>query len=96
MTLLLFGDLPKRDRSLAIEEIDETAFRRRLIESGAFILQIVDRKDYPRNYAPARSPQSNLTPTSANWLFPNADAVHIAQHLCHAVTLRSTDSSKDL
>ena len=41
-----FDDLPKRDRNHTIEEIAETAFRRRLVESGVFILQGVDRKDY--------------------------------------------------
>ena len=41
-----FDDLPKRDRNHTIEEMAETAFRRRLVESGVFILQGVDRKDY--------------------------------------------------
>lgn len=45
-----FDDLPKRDRNHAIEEMAETAFRRRLVESGAFILQGVDRKDYGSDY----------------------------------------------
>lgn len=41
-----FDDLPKRDRNHTVEEVAETAFRNRLVESGAFILQSVDRKDY--------------------------------------------------
>lgn len=41
-----FDDLRKRDRSHAIEEKAETAFRRRLVESRALNLQGVDRKDY--------------------------------------------------
>ncbi|WP_277872329.1 hypothetical protein [Sphingomonas suaedae] len=40
-----FDELPKRDRRHAIEEMAETAFRRRLVESCAFILRGVDRKD---------------------------------------------------
>ncbi len=39
-------DLPKRDRNHASEEKAETAFQGRLTESGRFILQRADRKDY--------------------------------------------------
>ncbi len=41
-----FDDLPKRDRNHVIEEEATTASQKRLLESGAFILQSVDRKDY--------------------------------------------------
>jgi hypothetical protein len=39
-------DLPKRDPNHLIEEKAETAFQGRLTESGRFILQRVDRKEY--------------------------------------------------
>ena len=39
-------DLPKRDPNHVIEEKAETAFHGRLTESGRFILQRADRKDY--------------------------------------------------
>ncbi len=39
-------DLPKRDPNHVIEEKAETAFQGRLTESGRFILQRADRKDY--------------------------------------------------
>lgn len=39
-------DLPKRDGNQVIEELAITAFQRRLLESGAFVLQSADRKDY--------------------------------------------------
>ncbi len=41
-----FDELPKRDRNHEIDEIATAAFRRRLVESGAFVLQSVDQKDY--------------------------------------------------
>lgn len=41
-----FDELPKRDRNHTVEEMAETAFRCRLDESGCFVLQSVDRKDY--------------------------------------------------
>lgn len=41
-----FDDLPKRGRNHAIEEKAEAAFKARLSESGVFILQGADRKDY--------------------------------------------------
>jgi tetratricopeptide (TPR) repeat protein len=41
-----FDDLPRRDRSHAIEEETIIAFQARLSESHVFILQGVDRKDY--------------------------------------------------
>lgn len=41
-----FDDLPKRDRNHVLEELAMTAFHRRLTQSGAFVLQGVDRKDY--------------------------------------------------
>ena len=39
-------DLPKRDGNHVTEDMAISAFHRRLLESGAFILQSVDRKDY--------------------------------------------------
>jgi hypothetical protein len=39
-------DLPKRDPNHVTEERAETAFQGRLTESGRFILQRADRKDY--------------------------------------------------
>lgn len=39
-------DLPKRDTNHVVEEKAETAFQGRLTESGRFILQRADRKDY--------------------------------------------------
>ena len=39
-------DLPKRDPNPVMEEKAETAFQGRLTESGRFILQRADRKDY--------------------------------------------------
>ena len=41
-----FDDLPKHHRSHVIDEEATTAFQRRVLESGAFILQSVDRSDY--------------------------------------------------
>lgn len=41
-----FDELPKRDRNHEIDEIATAALRRRLVESGAFVLQSVDQKDY--------------------------------------------------
>jgi tetratricopeptide (TPR) repeat protein len=41
-----FDDLPRRDRSHDIEEEAIIAFQKRLSESGVFILQGADRKDY--------------------------------------------------
>ncbi|WP_298373613.1 DUF4365 domain-containing protein [Azospirillum sp.] len=41
-----FDDLPKRNHNHVIEEKAEAAFKIRLSESGSFILQGVDRKDY--------------------------------------------------
>lgn len=41
-----FDDLPKRGRNHEVEEFAIAAFRQRLAESGAFILQSVDEKDY--------------------------------------------------
>ncbi len=41
-----FDDLPRRDRNHEIEDEAITAFQMRLTESGAFILQALDRKDY--------------------------------------------------
>ena len=39
-------DLPKRNSNHVTEEKAETAFQERLTESGRFILQRADRKDY--------------------------------------------------
>lgn len=41
-----FDKLPRRDRSHETEDEAVAAFQNRLTESGAFILQISDRKDY--------------------------------------------------
>lgn len=41
-----FDDLPKRDPNHVTEEKAETAFEGRLAETGCFILQRADRKDY--------------------------------------------------
>ncbi|KVT95543.1 hypothetical protein WK59_28820 [Burkholderia ubonensis] len=41
-----FDDLPRRHRNHATEDKAITAFQTRLEESGAFILQATDRKDY--------------------------------------------------
>jgi tetratricopeptide (TPR) repeat protein len=41
-----FDDLPRRSRNHEIEEKAEAAFKTRLLESGAFILQRADHKDY--------------------------------------------------
>jgi tetratricopeptide (TPR) repeat protein len=41
-----FDDLPRRDDNHVTEEKALTAFQTRLLESGAFILQTADRKDY--------------------------------------------------
>src|SRR5688572_20388205 len=41
-----FDDLPKRDPNHVTEEKAQTAFQGRLAESGRFILQRADRKDY--------------------------------------------------
>lgn len=41
-----FDDLPRRDSNHALEDVTETAFRNRIVESGAFILQSIDQKDY--------------------------------------------------
>ena len=41
-----FDDLPQRGRNHVIEEKAEAAFKTRLSESGLFILQAADRKDY--------------------------------------------------
>ena len=37
-----FDDLPRRDRNHAVEQMAETAFRARVVESGVFIMQSVD------------------------------------------------------
>ncbi|MGY4501196.1 hypothetical protein ACVWYH_005127 [Bradyrhizobium sp. GM24.11] len=41
-----FDELPRRDRNHDIEDGAIAAFQLRLTESGAFILQAPDRKDY--------------------------------------------------
>jgi tetratricopeptide (TPR) repeat protein len=41
-----FDELPRRDRSHEIEDKALVAFQKRLAESGVFILQASDRKDY--------------------------------------------------
>ncbi|WP_114858938.1 tetratricopeptide repeat protein [Azospirillum brasilense] len=41
-----FDDLPKRNRNHVVEEEASAAFQKRLLESKAFILQSIDRKDY--------------------------------------------------
>lgn len=41
-----FDDLPQRDRSHDVEEAAIVAFQARLAESGVFVLQSSDRKDY--------------------------------------------------
>ena len=41
-----FDDLPRRDNNHVVEEKAVAAFQARLLESGAFILQSTDRKDY--------------------------------------------------
>jgi hypothetical protein len=41
-----FDELPRRDRSHEIEDEALVAFDTRLTESGCFILQASDRKDY--------------------------------------------------
>jgi tetratricopeptide (TPR) repeat protein len=41
-----FDELPRRDRNHEIEDAAIAAFQMRLAESGAFILQAPDRKDY--------------------------------------------------
>ncbi|WP_249278906.1 DUF4365 domain-containing protein [Bordetella genomosp. 5] len=41
-----FDDLPRRDRNHEIEGKAIAAFQRLLSESGVFILQAADRKDY--------------------------------------------------
>src|SRR5262249_38853861 len=41
-----FDELPRRDRSHEIEDEALVAFGRRLTQSGCFILQASDRKDY--------------------------------------------------
>jgi tetratricopeptide (TPR) repeat protein len=41
-----FDELPRRDRNHEIEDKAIAAFQKRLTESGAFILQASDRKDY--------------------------------------------------
>jgi hypothetical protein len=41
-----FDELPRRDRNHEIEDEAAAAFQKRLTESGAFILQVSDRKDY--------------------------------------------------
>lgn len=41
-----FDELPQRDRNHEIEDEAIAAFQMRLTESGAFILQASDRKDY--------------------------------------------------
>lgn len=45
-----FDDFPRRDRNHEIEEIAESAFEKRLAESGAFFRQARDRKDYGTDY----------------------------------------------
>lgn len=41
-----FDDFPKRGRNHAIDEHAEAAFKTRLAESGVFVVQSADRKDY--------------------------------------------------
>lgn len=41
-----YDDLPRRDRNHEIEDSAIAAFQARLNESGVFILQATDRKDY--------------------------------------------------
>ena len=45
-----FDDLPERGRNHVIDEKAEAAFKVRLLESGIFILQGADRKDYGTDY----------------------------------------------
>ena len=45
-TMNPFDDLPRRDRNHEIEDEALAAFQKRLTESGCFILQASDRKDY--------------------------------------------------
>ena len=45
-----FDEFPRRDRNREIEDAAETAFEKRLIESGAFMLQARDRRDYGTDY----------------------------------------------
>jgi hypothetical protein len=41
-----FDELPRRDQNHEIEDDALAAFQKRLVESGCFILQASDRKDY--------------------------------------------------
>ena len=41
-----FDELPNYGHNLTVEEMAESAFRARLVESGVFVLQSVDRKDF--------------------------------------------------
>lgn len=49
-TMSHYDDLPRRDQNHEIEDKAIVAFQQRLMESGAFILQTVDRKDYGTDY----------------------------------------------
>lgn len=41
-----FDELPRRDQNHEIEDQALAAFQKRLADSGCFILQASDRKDY--------------------------------------------------